>query len=468
MNIVLYSTNSHYWNTSSIQIEYLPSCREQWQKVAKKYSEHKFFVVCQMPGMFLVDVNENSTVEKCENIEYFFDFDSQSNCSKSVIQNQNNSEWDSLPCDAEKIADFILKLKPDLAICATYWVTPFDWLSINDSLVGEKLIQNGVKTLCHPTKTSFMCFDKSQTYNFLSSKGFNVSPAVYINHSLFILDKTKTAILKQNVYKDYIFSQLKKMNYPLIIKDTVGVSSYGMEVANTFLHAKSFLLCKRNNSDRIVEEYIDGLHFGTEIKGQNGNYCVKDPFLFSLNQYGITTPKLSIKIGPVTNEKYRIGELKEMLLNLAKELNFAGTAQVDLIFSKNKWFIIEINPRLSGMSTTFAASEGENLLENVIKNALNPNQGNENPKYFCGNIKYSLLPKETLKELSELPFVSSVMQIYNNQAKQEREKGYCEVIFGKSTTKDGFVKEINLLQEKTAHLTKDSFFDTALKMCELL
>ena len=79
-----------------------------------------------------------------------------------------------------------------------------------------------------------------------------------------------------------------------------------MVVASTYNQVISFLSSKRYNSDRIIEEYIEGLQFGTEIHGTNGKYIVHNPYLFSVNKYGITSPKQSVKIGPVCDKKYKI------------------------------------------------------------------------------------------------------------------------------------------------------------------
>ena len=47
---------------------------------------------------------------------------------------------------------------------------------------------------------------------------------------------------------------------------------------------------------------------------------------------------------------------------MAQSLKFEGTVQVDLVYRAGEWYIIEINPRWSGMTTTTAAMEGRNPL----------------------------------------------------------------------------------------------------------
>lgn len=48
------------------------------------------------------------------------------------------------------------------------------------------------------------------------------------------------------------------MNFPVIVKDTLGAGSIGVEVMNAYEEVESFLNSNRNNSDIIVEELIQG------------------------------------------------------------------------------------------------------------------------------------------------------------------------------------------------------------------
>ena len=62
------------------------------------------------------------------------------------------------------------------------------------------------------------------------------------------------------------------MNFPVIVKDTLGAGSIGVEVMNAYEEVESFLNSNRNNSDIMVEELIQGEQFGTEIHGVEGRY----------------------------------------------------------------------------------------------------------------------------------------------------------------------------------------------------
>ena len=429
----------------------------------------------------MLDLKGNEIAEKSSKIEYH------------LIQNDSE----------KKIAAELSDLKADAAVALSFYVTPYDWLTLKDAMVADFLRKTGIRTICHPVESALICFDKWESHNFfekINSDGISVNhaKAVHLHHELFINAGNRPET-KSNVYRDAIFHQIKKLRFPVIIKDTTGLSSFGADVVNNFEEALGVLRSKKTTSDRIIEEMISGDQFGCEIYGTyagtfdgksgEGDYKILPPFLFSVNQYGITSPKQSVKIGPFLeenkahNEKHKLSELREMLVKLANGLQLNGIAQVDLVFDGKKWFVIEINPRLSGMSTTYAASTGMPLSEIVlshgfeIPNGISLKQKNadfalakSNPCDFLlntVNIKFPILDEKTFLELKSLPYIAFVNQIENKAAKQIREQGYCEVIVtGK--TKDTLKKNLCDLRKRFPAQAENAFFDTAISLCEKL
>ena len=433
MKILFYSSNSNYFDFNTFKIFSYPTSKMDFEKLQNDFPQHEFFVVAELPAMFLIDLENNGTVEKASNVKYFI-FNSE---EKISVQDFSNK---------------IIEFNPDVAIPISFWVNPFDWLSIKDSMIADCLQTNGIKTFCNSTLTSQICFDKNSTYQKMQElisnnkiENLKIPKSVYVHHELFWAERNRNE-LKENIYKEFIFSQIKNLNYPVIIKDTFGVSSYGMEVATNYNQVISFLNSKRNNSDRIIQEYIDGFHFGTEIFSTSGfsnstennfsekNHFVLSPFIFSTNKYGITSPKQSVKLGPINDEKFFISKLKKSLLQLATEFNFSGITQVDLILKNDQWYLIEINPRVSGMSKTYSVTLEKNLLGIFIelfffdKNAENDFERIFEKNNFAINFKIPLLEKNKFDELSKNPNVKYLNQMENLIAKQDREKGFCQVV----------------------------------------
>ncbi len=408
MKVVFYSTNSNHFDDNNFKINIFPSNDIQFENFTKKYPEHEFICISQKPSFFMPE-------------------------TKTIFIDSDKNYQD--------FTQKILKLKPDLAIALSYWQNPYDWLNINDALVKEELEKNDIKTICNSVETGLICFDKNRTHHFFKENNFLVPESIFVDHDLFFCAGSNKEVIS-NVYKESVYSQLSKLKYPLIIKDTVGLSSYGMTVLNTFGEAKYYLNSKRNNSNRIIQEYIQGEHFGVEIYGIMNNYKIMEPFKFSTNQYGITCPKLSSKYGPLNNDekkKYKINELNDLLLRLANLLKIQGCAQIDLIFSDNKWYFIEINPRLSGMSYMYCSRENKSVFDFMF-----------NPENICSSeiyttdIKLPVQLNRQLEKLSEYKQVKLINQNNNVAYKQEREKGFCEVVICSKTKEENdlFIKDV--------------------------
>lgn len=446
MRILFFSTNSNYYEGKDFKTRSIPSCKSELDMLAQSFPDDEFAVVTNLPGMFFLDLDGDALREKSSRVEYHI----------------------TSLCEEDEIADFIFELHPEIAVAASFYTAPFDWLSVKDALVAEKLRAKGIRTVCHPLDLTVDCFDKWRTHAFLTRHGFPCPKAVYVHHSLFINAGNRRQI-KSNVYKSSVFAQIEKLHFPVVIKDTVGLSSYGTDVLNSFSEVENWLKSKKFTSDRIVEEFIGGAQFGTEITGARGNYKVMPPLLFSVNKYGITSPKQSVKTGPVPKDKFSTDTLEKMLLRLAEISEFEGTVQIDLVFDGKNWTIIEINPRLSGMSATYAAMESTTVCRRILESTgearFSRTETHSNEKKFVLNIKFPLLSADELQKMSGLPFVKKVSQIENLAAKQLREKGYCEVIMT-DKSKEKLKEDLFTLKKEFSAQTEEIFFENALALLE--
>ena len=403
MRIIFYSTNSNIFDEENFKIKVMPKNAATFSDFCKAHPEHEFFCVTQKPGMFLPEKTDGShdAVFTLPNVHYL-----------------------PLETDTDTFAGTVAALKPDMAIAMTFWIEPYDWLPVSDAIVGEKLKAAGIRTICHSVETALICFDKWRTHNELARLGFKVAAAVFCDHDLYFCAGSNKEVLR-NVYKESVLAQIRGLRLPVIIKDTTGLSSYGMTVAHTYGEVAGYLNSKRNNSNRLIEEFISGRQFGLEIYGLPGDYTVLPPFEFSVNQYGITSPKQSVKYGPCQLPDV----LKEMMLRLAEGLGLCGAAQVDLILDdKGDWHIIEINPRLSGMSYTYAAACGLSVFDMLYNTVIEPVEITAELKKFVISLKLPLMSESQMKELLSLPGVKLLNQTNDLAAKQEREKGFCECI----------------------------------------
>ena len=445
MTVVFYSTNASRFDGETVRSYTFPRRAAVWDAFCARHPHDRFVVATQLPASFLADREGNALAPGGADSVRF------------VLLNSDTPA---------ALAQEIAALDPDLAVAATFWVPPFDWLPLQDAMVADELRARGIAAVCHPCTVALDCYDKWRTHLLLRAHGIPVADALHLDWQQFWCERG-TPALTSNVYKTYLLRQLERMPYPVVIKDTTALSSYGMEVATTFRQTVHYLCSGRTRSDRIIETYLRGEQFGTEIYGRNGTYTVLDPFLFSLNRYGITSPKQSVKIGPVTDGRYDVAVLRAMLTRLACDLHLDGVAQVDVAFSGGRWFVIEINPRLSGMSETYAASLGVPLYELLYRAARAEPVDTRAQKLVC-NLKLPLLDDAQRDALASVGSVRYIHQVHNTAARQEREKGYCEVVFGGTDTVAALLDELDSLAARFPRLIEPQSVQTVRALAEKL
>ena len=452
MRILFYSTSSNRYDGSLIKTAAFPAWAEQWDALAHSHAEHEFIIATQLPGMFLLDVEGNGISRRSGRIEYH------------IIQSD----------DEQAVAEELARLGPDVAAALSFYVMPYDWLPVKDAMVADFLRGLGVRTVCHSVETALICFDKWRAHCFLERAGVRCPKAVLLHHELWINAGNRRGS-RGNVYRSAVLHEMRKLRFPVIVKDTTGLSSSGADVAATADEARAVLCSRRTTSDRIIEEMAAGEQFGAEIYGSAGRYTVFPPFMLSVNKYGITSPRQSVKIGAfpwdddALSARYKLGGLKETLLRLAEGLGLDGVAQVDLVFDGEDWFVIEINPRLSGMSATYAASARRPLSELIFDGLGLGGEGGTAESVFrpAASVKFPPLDEARLRELASLPYMSFVSQIENGAARQIRERGYCEAVVTGDTA-ESLRENLLDLKKRFPDEAGESLLETAVMLAEKL
>ena len=444
MKIVIYQTFSSATAEGGLYTVYLPERSKLWDKLAEDHPEHEFVLAICYNEYGLLDARNGKITETSSKVPYVL-----------------------MPVDAsiEELADIIADQKPDLAISLATPDFPHDWNSIRDSLVAEQLEKKGIKTVSYSTFTSLSVFDKWRTNIVLRLSKVKIAKGVYVHADLFWSEK-KNPGMKCNVFKEYVLQRTKEMNYPIIIKDAVGAGSIGLQVCDNYEKAKQVLLENENMSDVMVEEMIQGEPFGTEIHGVPGHYSVLPPVQFSTNDEGVIDPWSNIKYGPITNEKYHIKELQEMLRDLAEKMKLQVTAQVDLIFKDGEWYIIEINPRWSGSSTVMAAMENRSIFTMFAESGLGIGKDYSDPANLCYvlNFKSPDMDEETRRKmLAEYPCIKSLSKIHLPVSETES-KDYCEIVIGGFATKDELMDTLLDIEKNFKGTVSDSVIENVKKI----
>lgn len=166
----------------------------------------------------------------------------------------------------------------------------------------------------------------------------------------------KTFIPKVKNFKN----TTKLIKFPLILKDRFGTSSKNVFLIKNIkeLKKKIYFLKKP-----IIQEYL----------GKNKSEIFDEEytcsFFSSIDKkiYGPFLSQRSIKYGTSwILRSVENNDLKKLMLNIAKKINFIGSINIQLKKHQNKFIPFEINPRFSG-TTSLRAALGFNEPEMYIQ-----------------------------------------------------------------------------------------------------
>ena len=82
------------------------------------------------------------------------------------------------------------------------------------------------------------------------------------------------------------------------------------------------------------------------------------------------------------------------------------------------------------------------------------------------NLKFPLLNSDKLYKLAQQEFVYGVNQIENKEARQLREVGYSEVIFGQRNELKQVMDDLEILNNEFSDHMESIFYNNAQKLAE--
>lgn len=80
------------------------------------------------------------------------------------------------------------------------------------------------------------------------------------------------------------------------------------------------------------------------------------------------------------------------------------------------------------------------------------------------NIKFPHLSEEQMRALFALPFVRYLCQTKNDSAKQFREMGFCEILFGGVFSPQELLAQLEEIKARFPEVIEISFYETAKRM----
>ncbi len=448
MRIAVFSTMGHEPSSSFVpRLDFFPKRASQWDEFAGMLPDTDITVYCCLPAGHIVDAAADKIHVKPEKVKY-------------VVLKKDAS--------LEEIVERIASDKPDVAAAISIPDAVYDWNPIRDAMVAEALRGRGIPAVANSVFTAAVSFDKWRTSLLLRENGFKCAKGFHVDPELYYAEKRIPEIIN-NVYREYVHHEMKALSFPIIIKPCSGAGSAGLQVVYTFEEGILKLEESLKETDVMVEEKLSGISFGAEVFGGSGKYYAFPPFMVSSAADGIGDPFTGMRFGPITEEKYHVNELKEMLLRLARLLRVEGNANVDLMFHEGEWYVIEVNPRFSLLSQLIAVSQNRNFFDLLIGMAAKPEETGvmKEPLGFSFDFKTPSTSDEELEKMvSDIPFIRSVMR-WSGQVSETETRATCEFILGGFSDRSELLDIVKKMHDRFGELVTDGLLEKIRKFIGL-
>lgn len=321
---------------------------------------------------------------------------------------------------AEELAELIKNWGADCAIS----ISIPDNNSLRDALV--KLIlkeRHGIPFVMHPLDTTMLMCNKWDTTRFLKNLGMLVPDAILLYADL--LNNRGTDYLE---YKNYLERKICDIGFPVIAKPLWDSMSLGMRVIDSSQDLRNWLKHDTPNYDMVIERYISGgEYFCMEVIGTEGQYFCQ-PLVkkcFTSNKKIDLLPFNHFRYAPYrTNNhiiKEAIQEFKQSAIEIAKLLQVCGAIEFDLVMQNGKFYMLEMNPRVTGTTNLYSAISGCNTYERLLDIALGKFKPLPIKEHFATEFALENMNDETLQKLyAYSEFDSIIKVIYHNGMEQYR------------------------------------------------
>lgn len=284
-----------------------------------------------------------------------------------------------------------------------------------DSYIKELLeTKHRIPVIMHPIKTTTLLSNKWETNQWLKRKGYKVPNSILVYGDL-LSKRTVTYVS----YIQSILSQVKDFQGPYFIKPLWDSMSTGVKKINNIDELENFIYKEKIQYDFVIEEQVTGGLFGLEVVGHNGEYFCQ-PLVKKCND---TTDSLvpfdHVRFGPYVMNQNVNQALQKDFIEISKNLDICGSVEFEFIGNETGFYIIEINPRVSGMTNLSSAISGVNTYTSLLQLAMEREPNNISQDRFTLELPLINMSQDKLNDLSCFKEIFSINDvIYHNGTKQ--------------------------------------------------
>jgi carbamoylphosphate synthase large subunit len=275
--------------------------------------------------------------------------------------------------------------------------------ALRDSSV-RALLQDdhGLDFVIHPLGTTHALSNKWETRRLVQELGLAVAPGFLISGDLL-----RRRGVAYDSYRDYVGLQLGSLTYPVITKPVWDSMAQGIRTFSAQADIERWLAESPPEVDVLVEEYLAGELFGIEVVGRDGRYWCQPLVRKCLAHGDDLVPFNHIRFGPVTDDRYDLAGLQVALRIVALALDLCGSAEFELMWWDERFHVIEVNPRVSGMTNLSIAISGINTYAVLATDSTVVRRADQ----FTAEVPLVPLVSAQHRALSDAPGVRTVQTV---------------------------------------------------------
>ncbi|MEU1128634.1 ATP-grasp domain-containing protein [Streptomyces sp. NPDC005900] len=261
--------------------------------------------------------------------------------------------WEKLPEDAtpDLIADRIRAWGADGVVSLSF---P-DEAGLRDAVVKERLARHGIPMVSNGIEPSRLLADKWETKKILTDHGLETPPGIFVDGTLL-----KHGAAAVPAYADIIRVKAEGIGYPLLSKAVWGSSGNGMRFLRDRADLESWLAAP-DEGNVVLEKCVTGELCTVELVGADGRFAVQ-PLCFTGSTGG--EPTFAFwelrSSAPRARDDAAFAPVAEKLKKLCATVGITGVINLDIVYSHGTYYVLEINPRVSGATALGVAASGHN------------------------------------------------------------------------------------------------------------
>ncbi|MEP2936697.1 MAG: ATP-grasp domain-containing protein [Gilvibacter sp.] len=310
---------------------------------------------------------------------------------------ENQQQYDVRKIKEPSFYDLI-KIIEEEQIKAVLPISLLEPEGVRDSLVKSYIDQRklGVNIIANDPATMEATYDKWLTKQILKDHGVSVTPG-------HLIDTSKEA-------KEYSLA----FDFPVIVKEKKSFTGMGIRILKDQKSYQNYISRNRDKA-LFVEPFVEGSEVSLEVISWKGDKLFQPLVYKGETRINILEhPAYRPRISPYKKGSMLEKQIVQMVSKAVDVLGLSGAAEFEFIIVNGQPMIMEINPRVSGITRLCNAGGGSNVYSILAHTAITdklPTEQEVSQKYAM-QFPLTVVPEGALlKQLQANPNVTYIKPI---------------------------------------------------------